>query len=335
MLARVSAIIVNFNGGEDLITCIAALKLQEYPMLEIVVVDNGSSDRSLERALSEFDGIVAVRNQANRGFAAGANIGYQASTGELLLFLNPDVTLEGDCLGYLVDGLLISPGVVGPTLFVAADAHEEHGCTVDWLGTPIGLGKSGKRPLYVSGCALATSREYFDRLGGFDERFFMFVEDVDYCWRVLLSGGEVRVADAARARHRGGGSARGGYLRSGRIETTAFRVQLRERNTLATLLKCAPAAWFIWLIPAYVAKSFCVATAALVLGRPGLAKGIISGLLWNVRELATTFRRRGATPRTRGSERSALGRISPRLVSFDLIRRFGRPRFVDGRAAGT
>lgn len=327
---RVSAIIVNYNSGLDLLNCVSSLAVQDYPLSEVIVVDNNSHDESLSATLASFPDIKPVRNPNNEGFAGAVNRGAAAASGDVLLFLNPDVVLARDCVRHLAFTLATAPGVVGPVLVVGADMHEERGCTVDWLGHPLPLTAPGK-PLYVAGCVLATSRNFFERLGGFDERYFIFVEDVDYCWRVLLAGGEVQVSADARAQHQGGAAVPGGYIRSGRIETTGFRFLLRERNTLTTLLKCAPALWLPWLIPAYVTRTVVVAAALLYLRRPGVARDVLGGLFWNARWLRQTYRRRRTAPRTKASQRIASQRLHQGLIELDLVRRFGLPRFVDDR----
>lgn len=335
MHIAVSAIVVNYNSGNDLTECVRSLIKQQHAPAEIIVVDNASSDKSLESACSAFPQIVSVQNQLNKGFAEGANDGSRAATGQVLLFLNPDIVLAEDCLGIMLDALTETAGVVGPRLVVQSDPKEEYGATLDLLGHPIGLQTPGY-PLYVSGCALATPRALFERLGRFDERYFMFVEDVDYCWRVLLTGSDVTVASEAKAFHRGGAAAPGGYVRSDRLVTTTFRVRLRERNTLATFLKCAPASSLVWLVPAHLTKCLLVAVVALFLGRPGLARDLLGGIAWNFRQLSETQRRRRATHRNRPSGRDPMRRLlRRRLVAMDLVRRFGLPRFTDNPSSDT
>ncbi len=120
-----------------------------------------------------------------------------------------------------------------------------------------------------------TASELFAELGGFDERFFMFVEDVDYCWRTLLRGGDVRVVPEAVARHYGGASAPDGYVTANGLATTRFRVLLRERNTLAALLKCYASPTLAAVLPAYAAQSLATATALAAAGRRHTAIGIL------------------------------------------------------------
>ncbi len=325
---RVSAVVVNFNAGHDLSECLQSLQAQTHLLHEIIVVDNASADDSLTEARAGCPSLKAMVNSTNIGFAAGANQGAGVATGDALLFLNPDVLLSPTCVEKVCDQLASSPGVVGVAVSLSADTGELYGCTVDRLGYPISLQASGT-PLYVAGAVLATSRALFQDLGGFDERYFMFVEDVDYCWRVLISGFQVSVCSEAHATHRGGGAASGGYVRSGKIETTAFRFVLRERNTLATLLKCAPKWWSLWVVPAYVVKTAILVVGALAFRRPDLARGLLAGLTWNFRQMPETYRLRRRLQFSGEGQRTALRRIYRGWLAIERLRAYGLPRFVD------
>jgi GT2 family glycosyltransferase len=328
--SRVSAIIPNYNSGADLLACVKSLTEQSTPPTEIIVVDNGSRDGSLERALGSFPQIRAVRNLANDGPAAAANKGAALARGELLLFLNPDVLLSPSSVALLANRLESGAGVAGPTHIVGTEMRREYGSTVDRLGHPTGLFEPGQ-PLFFPGATLATNRRLFSDLSGFDERFFMFAEDLDYCWRVLLVGGDVAVVANAEVIHRGGGSTPGGYLRGRQLETTSFRLRLRERNTFATFLKCAPVSWLPWFVPAHVLKTAALATMVLSLRKVPLAGGLLAGIVWNIRELRDTLRLRRSIVRTSLGERTASERFYRGFLELELVRRFGLPRFVDSR----
>jgi glycosyltransferase involved in cell wall biosynthesis len=325
---RVSAVVVNFNAGPDLIECLQSLQRQTQLLHEVIVVDNASTDLSLMEASTRFPNVIAIANSTNIGFAAGANQGAGVATGDAILFLNPDVSLSPTCVEEVSKQLEKWPGVVGVALSLGADTHELYGCTVDRLGYPMSLQSPGL-PLYVAGAVLATSRALFQKLEGFDERYFMFVEDVDYCWKALIAGFEVSVCPEAHAAHRGGGAARGGYVRSGKIETTAFRFALRERNTLATLLKCAPLWWSVWVVPAYVAKTAILVIGSLVYRRPDLARSLLAGLSWNFLQASQTYRLRRRLNFSKEGQQAALRRIYRGWLAIERLRAYGLPQFVD------
>jgi N-acetylglucosaminyl-diphospho-decaprenol L-rhamnosyltransferase len=326
--SRISAVIVNYNGGADLIACVASLTVQAgVADLEIVVVDNASTDGSLEEASRQFPDLVVVASETNEGFPAGANRGAEKASGDVIVFLNPDVVMDPGCLAAMTAALRSGLAITGPALWVEAAGRLEYGLVTDWVGFPLELTEP-QEPLFVPGCALATHRETFDHLGGFDARYFAFGEDLDFCWRALVAGGEVGIAPGARAIHRGGASTPGGYLRGGRREVTNFRIAMRERNVLATRIKCLPARWLVPGIAAEVAWILGVAAGSSAMGRFGLAADLIGGLAWNVRNLPETARYRQRASSPRGRVGAIRGRIHRGMTGLTYLRRNGPPRFV-------
>jgi len=327
MSDSVSVVIINYNGGEDLMRCLESLRVQEH-IQEIIVADNASTDGSLERARAAFPEMIALPDTVNRGPARAANRGAARATGDILIFLDHDVVLRPGCVTQLVTALSDGDGVVGPVLRSGVTGADEWGVTIDVLGHPEFL-LTPRPPFFINRPVFATQRAFFERLGGFDDRFFYTAEELDYCWRAHLAGATVAIVPTAHADHVGGGSTPGGYVRGSRKETTDFRVKLRERYTLVVLIKCAPAWWMTWLIPAYVAKTAVVSAVLLAMGRPRLSGDIMAGLWWNVRELPTTLRLRRTTPRTRQGDLEARRRMYRGLIMLEEVRRYGLPLFVD------
>jgi GT2 family glycosyltransferase len=326
----VSAIIVSYNAGDDLGQCLDALGDQECA-IEVIIVDNGSSDGSVDRARIDYPNVRVLSEGMNDGFAGGANRGAAVAKGGALLFLNPDVVLEPGCAETLVAALREHGGamVCGPVIVDVSQQSEEYGLTIDYAGDPAALASPGA-PLYVSGCALATSRETFTALGGFDASFFMFCEDLDFCWRALLQGSDVRAISDARIRHRGGGSTPGGHVNEGRIEVTAFRIALRERNTLATLVRCGPLAWITLVVPLRIARLLAIAIVAMAIGRRDLARALAAAMAWNIRRLPGLVRERRAMGATRAMRWRVLReRVVRKVTSVEVLIRHGFPRFVD------
>jgi GT2 family glycosyltransferase len=358
----VSAIIINYNGGDDLLRCLESCASQRE-VSEIIVVDNASGDGSVERAsrneasearlsrdsggrqsrpvtsrneasearLSRDSGgrrsppvtdrVRFLRNADNRGFANAANQGAALATGDVVLFLNPDVRLEPGCVRELAASLAERPGVAGPATLLEATGELHAGETLNHLGFPRTLAAGERGPLWVQGCALATTRSTFERLGGFDERYFMFIEDMDYCWRVLLAGEDVAVPSSARAVHAGGGSAPGGYAREGAMHTSSLRLVSRHRYTLAMLLKCAPAVWLPLIVPMHVVKTLATAVAALALRRPRIARELVATIGWNAGQLPESLRRRRAIPRVRSGRKTARERVGFGCYELAFLRR--------------
>jgi GT2 family glycosyltransferase len=324
-VSRVSAVVINYEGGESLLACVASLQGQPS-LLETVIVDNGSTDGSTAAAAARFPDVKVVSPETNLGFAGGANAGARAAAGDLLFFLNPDVVVPQGCVAALASEFEdAAVGVVGPPVAIGASKSTEYGCTLDLLGSPVGL-PSRAPPLYVPGCALMTRNRLFHELGGFDERFFMFAEDADYCWRVLLRGHDVRVPQAVPVRHEGGATAPGGYVTSAGVTSTLFRVALRERNTLAMLLKCYDRILILVVVPLYVVQSTLTAAAFAATGRRRTARHVLGGLLWNILEAQRTLTLRRGVQRTRRvRERVIVTRMYRGIWKLTLLARFGVP----------
>jgi hypothetical protein len=163
-------------------------------------------------------------------------------------------------------------------------------------------------------------------VGGFDGRYFLFVEDVEFCWRVLLAGFEVSIAPDSEALHEGGGSTAGGYNPVGtRYQTSELRVSLRERNTMPLMIACAPWWWLPAEIPFLVGRSFVIAIGALAVGRPSLAKKLLNGLAWNIRQLPASLRRRHSLRWSRAGARNARTRFISGPLLLRTFRAHGIP----------
>lgn len=324
-----STVIVNYEGGDLLTECVRSLYEQEENV-DVIVVDNGSADGSADTVARLFPTITIVRPFRNLGFAGGANAGAERAEGELLLFLNPDVRVAPGCLGAL-RRIFNEPnvGVGAPCVHPGESGQVEYGWTLDLLGHPVPLRRPAA-PLYVAGCALATRKSLFEELGGFDDRYFMFVEDVDLCWRALLRGFDISVARDAVAFHVGGAVTPGGYERHGRIESSSFRIGLRERNTLATMIKCWGGSTVALMVPAYVLQTLVTAAALRLLGNRKTARELMEGLLWNRHELRRTLAlRRNVQARRRTADVDVFRRLYRGSRKVEALLRRQLPVILD------
>lgn len=228
---RVSVVMVAYMTGEALaqsLDCVLA-----DPMVdELVVVDNGSTRPEAARLRSLADGDPRVRlivGQGNVGFARGANLGARAARGDVLVFLNPDAFLQAGCVAGLVAELngRPSPCIVGGRV-LNSDRTEQRGARrgdITPMSAVLSLsGLSRIAPGFrryeihwedeaapdqvsevptISGACFAMRRADFDLVAGFDEGYFLHVEDVDLCWRVRREGGVVLFHPKAEVVHLG------------------------------------------------------------------------------------------------------------------------------------
>jgi N-acetylglucosaminyl-diphospho-decaprenol L-rhamnosyltransferase len=227
--ARVAAVIVNYNAGESLTACIASIAGEGVE--EIVVVDNASVDGSAEAAAGSFPDVVMVRPGRNLGYGAGANRGVAETAAPYLVVCNPDLVVVPGVVGRLVEVLeengdvaLVGPmikelsGVVYPSgreFPSLADAVGHAFLGLVWGGNPwtrryrhLGAEQHRAREAdWVSGAFFLVRRVAFESVGGFDERYFMYLEDVDLCWRLHRAGWRVRYEPEAAVVHEQGRSA--------------------------------------------------------------------------------------------------------------------------------
>jgi N-acetylglucosaminyl-diphospho-decaprenol L-rhamnosyltransferase len=221
-------VVVNYNAGEALGRCVASLR--EAGISDIVVVDNGSTDESAAVVESLDPPCLLVRSPANRGYGAGANLGARSIHRELLFVCNPDLEVEKDSVEHLVDALDAHPraAVAGPMLVEPDGAVYPSGRSFPGLGDALGHGFVGlfwrgnpwtrryrllgaeqhreRVADWVSGASFLIRRDVFEAVGGFDEAYFMYVEDVDLCWRAHRAGWDVVYEPAARVVHEQGRS---------------------------------------------------------------------------------------------------------------------------------
>lgn len=206
---KVAVVVLNWNGEEVIQDCLRSLSSVDYPDFEVILVDNGSSDSSVERGIEEFPSLAIIENRENLGFSEGNNVGLERATqigAKYALLLNNDTVVSEDFLSLLVSAAQSDPGiaVVGPTICY----HESPnliwsaGGLIDWgrgQTSMIGLNEEDRgqfgnvpRPVdFVTGCALLVAMDVVDQVGGLDPRFFAYFEEVEWCVRMTRAGKKV------------------------------------------------------------------------------------------------------------------------------------------------
>lgn len=201
---KVSVIIPVWNGQEYLPSCLEALLAQGYPDLEIIAVDNASTDGSADLVAEQYPQVRLIRNWSNLGFAGGCNIGLRAAQGEVLVLLNQDTRVLPGWLQALVEALhRPEVGIVGCKILYPDGQTIQH--AGGWIEWPLGLAHhygQGERDEgqwdipreveYVTGAAMAFRRELLERVGLLDEGFWPgYFEDADFCLQAREAGYEV------------------------------------------------------------------------------------------------------------------------------------------------
>lgn len=255
----VSAIVVNWNGLACVDACLTSLLSQTWPALEVIVVDNGSRDGSLELLRSRYGSrITLIESPVNLGFAGGNNLGIRAAKGAYVALLNNDAVAEADWVRALVRAAEADPAVgMCASKILVLDAHgliDSAGLLLSADGIGRGRGRlepdgdayaRGEDALVPSGCAALYRRAMLDEIGLFDEDFFAYCEDADLGLRGRLAGWRCRYAPDAIVHH--------AYSRSSAPYSTfkAFHV---ERNRCFVLLKCFPFGAIVTSLPYTLAR---------------------------------------------------------------------------------
>jgi hypothetical protein len=216
-----SIIIVSYNARADLLRCLDSLRAAPPAAThEIIVVDNGSTDGSVEAA-RQIDGVRVIEAGANLGFARANNIGIRESTGTALLLLNSDTVVPPGAVNHLLAELDrdASVAVVGPRL---VDGNGRAELSFGRMIGPLNelrqkrLARSGavetltrqrQYPDWVSGACLLVRRSDAEKVGGLDERFFMYTEDVDFCAAIRARGRRILFTPDVEVVHLRGRSA--------------------------------------------------------------------------------------------------------------------------------
>lgn len=217
---KLSIIIVNYQSEAFLRKCIASLFHFDLGIdFEIVVVNNDSQEK-LAEIKKEFSSITIINSPCNKGFGTACNLGVQNSQGDLLFFLNPDTEILSS-LNPIMEVFEKNPelGALGPKLLGENGKIQEWSTGVevslgDLIRNNLGLPRSKKiwesskikEAAWVSGAALFTPRKVFSEIGGFDENFFIYFEDNDFCQRVRRVGKKIIYFPAVAIRHFGGRS---------------------------------------------------------------------------------------------------------------------------------
>jgi len=196
---KVSIIIVNWNGGEDIIECLKSVKDFDYPDYETIVVDNGSTDNSVEEIKRAFPDVKLILTYKNPGYSAGVNVGLGAASGGYILLLNDDAVAARSILKDLVEAMESDPsvGIAAPMILYHSEPDKlwSAGMRLHFLGYASSIGKGlnkerFNKPSFVDyvSCALMIKKEVIDKIGVWDPEYFLYYDDVDYCLRAKNAG---------------------------------------------------------------------------------------------------------------------------------------------------
>jgi GT2 family glycosyltransferase len=251
-----SIIIVSWNVQEYLRQCLNSLRadFDQNLKYEIIVIDNNSSDNTAAMLAHDFPEVELIRNKDNLGFARANNQGIKISRGKFVLLLNPDTQVRKGCINTLISFLRShdKTGVVGPKLLNLDGTLQASGVHFPSLANSLSGYFRLKRevtgayfvhasqPMTVNalmGACLLVKREVINQVGGFDEDYFMYAEEADWCYRIRNRGWHIYYVPEAEVYHRKGSSARQVPLETYvRLRESRILFLLKHRDRIQAIL---------------------------------------------------------------------------------------------------
>jgi GT2 family glycosyltransferase len=192
---KVYIVIINWNGIADTLECLSSLANLEYSNSEIVVVDNGSSDNSVNIIKEQYSKVIVIESKTNLGFTGGNNLGFSfalENRADYVWLLNNDTVVDGKALSYLVSAASVSHdnGIIGSVIYDYADRNR-----IQFAGATINWAKASSPHIFtlshnnlfeverVNGCSMLVSNIVLKKIGLFDDNYFLYAEEVDFCVR--------------------------------------------------------------------------------------------------------------------------------------------------------
>ena len=322
-----SIIVLNWNGAKWLAPCLKSIQAQTFSSYEVLLADNGSTDESIETAVVIHRPIMLATFSRNLGYTGANNLASKMARGTWLIFLNNDTKLAPDFLEQLVDALVRRPGahILVPTISdYDGETKGEYHFTLDILGYPT-QALTGD-PFWGHGCSLTVRHDIFTSLGGFDNDYFIFFEETDFCWRAQITGHDIVGVPSAVVRHFGGGTVGDGSVVNGRSVTSANRRYLSERNRLSNLLKNYGNTTLMVSLIIYLLMTGCAIVALASVRQWALVRAYLKAFVWHIRNWRNTWRKRQFVQSLRvRDDLFVLRRMHHGLRELELLVAFGLP----------
>lgn len=212
MNTLLSVIIVNYNTADMIEGCLDSIRSQLDERIEVIVVDNASSDSSREKIRASYPWVKLIINRKNVGFAKANNQGYSICQGRFLFFLNPDTVMQKNCFRAILTYMDRNKHIGLAGTFVS-DITTNHHPTIEYTYPGHRYARKELRGLpgkiaWVLGASMIVRAQVFQETGGFDERYFLYSEDIDLCLTVRKNGWHLGYIEQAKVIHFEGGSER-------------------------------------------------------------------------------------------------------------------------------
>ncbi len=336
----ISILIVNFNGLRFLKTCFDSLRKCTYPNVEIVFVDNCSTDNSVEFVQENYPEVKILRNAENYMFARGNNEGIKIAQGEYICLLNNDVDVDPGFIEPIIE-VFEKHAEIGACqsklLEMKNRNHLEYtgacGGFIDWAGYPFLRGRIMNEtepdhgqynlPLslfWASGACLFLRKEALIDSGLLDEEFQLHMEEIDLCWRLRLGGWEIYSIPESKIWHYGGGTLN---------HSDPVKIYYNFRNNIFMMLKNLQTTNLILRLPIrWILDAIALIRSFLVF-QFSMAFAILKAYGWLLSHLGIIFRKRRQVQLQRKiPDKSVLRLMYPGSIVFEFFL-LGKKRFTD------
>ena len=320
---RVAVVVLTRNGLRWLPKCLSSVARTDYRNLDVYVVDNASTDESVRYVREHFPDVKIIVHSTNLGFAAGYDRALERIKADYVVLLNNDTeVLSPDWVKSLVKVAAADPKIAAVGCKMVSMGQPERLDSVGGRGIPfwrgcVDIGREERdegqydtefEPFSFCGGAALLRKAVFEKAGGFDEKFFMYMEDVDLSWRLRLLGYGVKFAPRAKIAHFFSGS-------TGVKGVDAQKLFYCHRNLFRAILKnCGSSVW--WALRNYLLFSLLTVVGFSVFA-PKKAAAVAKALLWNLLNLKDTYSQRLVIQSTRKkSDSEILASMYPKIRRY-------------------
>lgn len=288
-MSLVSIIIVNWNGLKYLHECLSSLFNQTYSHIEIILVDNASTDGSVDFVKENFPSVKIVQNSKNLGFAEATNIGIMKSKGELITLFNQDAIADKGWLANLVEEIKSSEEIaaVAGKVYYWGDKYGKDAVFCTWSKidpyTAMPYNFAGNDPKaavdYLTGCAMLVKKEIIEEIGPLDTGYFLYFDETDWCARVIRAGYKLIYVPNAIVWH----------VVSGSLENQQIKSEYMIRNRIRFALKNFDLKYMPMFLLSFIAETIFIFFRNIRESNLSETKLRMKAFGWNMLNLRKTF----------------------------------------------
>jgi len=338
-LPPISIVIINYNGKGFLQRCISSVLNSDYPDFEVILVDNGSTDGSVELVQELFGNdpyVKLILNERNLGPSIGRNMGARMARGKYLAFLDNDTDVDSLWLKEAIRFMEVDPtvGAIQCKLLLmderdkfdyAGDYLSQYGFLIQrasFRETDNGQLDKVVEIFSAKSAGMIVRRDVFDRVGGFDEDYFIYMEETDLCWRIWLNSYRVVFLPTSIVYH--------AFGRIAKLSSPYTKFLARyhgTKNYIVTLTKNLDVWNMLRILPVHIGLWFGIVVWHISRGRIVEATWIIKGILWNLIKLKIIWKKRQEVQRRirKVSDSDIMPRIMRKTTFTYLYSKISRP----------